>query len=81
MEEGHGTVYYKNGKKKYSGEFKDFMRHGHVIAYDNDGRKNYEGSWKEDAKDGHGLLFEKEWEGYGDTKWVNKIYKIYEGSW
>ena len=71
LEEGHGTIYYRNGKKKYAGEFKDYKRHGHGISFSKTtGKKEYEGAWKEDVRHGHGISFNK-----------TTGNKEYEGAW
>lgn len=41
-----GKEYYKDGKLKYEGEFKNGLYHGDGVLYGNDGKEVYDGEWE-----------------------------------
>ena len=67
--DGHGTLYFSDGKIEYEGNWKDDKKDGHGISYYSNGHKKYEGYWKDGKKDGHGTLY------------YNNRIKQYEGDW
>lgn len=45
--DGKGTLYFKNGKIKYKGEFKDDVYNGKGILYKENGDVDYDGNWSD----------------------------------
>jgi hypothetical protein len=69
----HATVYLINGDR-YSGEWKDNLRHGKGTHYYKKSGQKYMGEWKLDKRDGYGTLSVPE-------SSENKLVKVYTGSW
>ncbi|XP_065664162.1 MORN repeat-containing protein 3 isoform X3 [Hydra vulgaris] len=68
----HHTVYLANGDK-YTGEWKNNLRHGKGTQYWQKTGAFYDGDWENDMRHGHGtfsLPFQN-----------NKLQKVYEGGW
>ena len=67
--EGKGISFYKNGNKRYEGNWKEGKAHGKGIRYYENGKKYYEGDFKNGEANGKGIKF-------------NEIgNKIYDGDW
>ena len=49
--------YYKNGNKRYEGNFKNGKFHGKGILYYLNGKKHYEGNWENSKKHGKGIQY------------------------
>ncbi len=52
--------YYKNGKKKYEGEWKDDKPNGKGVYYYENGNKLYEGEWQDGEYDGKGVQYDED---------------------
>jgi len=70
---GYRTVYGKSHKEKYTGWFKDNVKHGKGLqTYEDD--TFYEGDWAEDQRNGHGHLSFV-------CPSTQKTLRIYTGEW
>ena len=57
---GPGVYYYKNGNKKYEGEWRDGNANGKGVGYYENGNKMYEGEWKDGKANGKGAYIKKD---------------------
>ncbi len=91
--EGKGISFYKNGNKRYEGNWKEGKAHGKGIRYYENGNKYFEGDFKNGEANGKGIkfnekgnkIYEGEWkegveEGEGKAYFENGIL-CYEGEW
>ena len=67
--EGKGISFYKNGNKRYEGNWKEGKANGKGIRYYENGNKYYEGDFKNGEANGKGLKYDE------------KGKKKYEGDW
>lgn len=88
--DGHGICYWRNGSKKYEGQWKNGNPHGHGLFIDLDGNV-FEGEWQNGQMHGKGMCVTPDGEKYeGDfqngTMHGNGIFTYpdgekYEGQW
>ena len=68
--------YYKNGNKKYEGEWKDSKPNGKGVLYNKNGKKQFDGEWMNGKPNGEGILYnEQEYEG----EWEDGLFEIGNG--
>jgi hypothetical protein len=75
----HGTVYLINGDR-YSGEWKDNLRHGKGTHFYKKTGQKYLGEWQNDKREGYGTLSIPD-ATLGNKVSTEKLVKVYTGGW